>query len=100
VEDRLGSFLALSEPVRIKIRERFSPADYEHAAMLLLQYDAGREAERIHLDILEICASSLEKIQQLVRLANQDYRDLISLAEYDLIDGELVLKPQFAKRKG
>jgi hypothetical protein len=67
---------------------------------LLLQYTFGREIERVHLDALEVCESSLVKLRKLVELANQDYRDLIMAAEYDIIDGEPILKPKFAGRYG
>jgi hypothetical protein len=95
----MDSFSALSEPVKSKLRKLFPASAHEAVATLLLKYNFGREIERIQLDILEICDSSLDKVQRLVTLANQDYRDLICAAEYDLIDGKPVLKPQFAKRR-
>ena len=69
---------------------------------LLLRYGengAEREVERVRLDILEICGSSVRQVERLVNLAKTDFRDLIVAAEYEQVDGNLVLKPGFAKSK-
>jgi hypothetical protein len=87
----------LSDLVWAKIRDRFPPAEHQRVETLLLQYAFGREVERVHLDILEICDSDVEKVRKLVELANQDYRDLIVASEYEVIRGELVLKEKFKK---
>jgi len=91
---------ALSETVTAKLQECFPPQDRERAAKLLMKY--GRwpwesAVERIHLDILSACNSNLEKMEELVKLAKRDYRDLILLVEYDRAKGKFVSKPQFAE---
>ena len=88
--------------MRGTVRARFSPSDCERVEQLLLRYGdngAEREVERIRLDILEICGSSVKQVEWLVNLAKTDFRDLIVAAEYEQIDGNLVLKPEFAKPK-
>lgn len=93
-------FSKLTKAVKAKLETKFPSSEQEQAAALLLQYTFGREIERVHLDALEVCESSLVKLRKLVELANQDYRDLIMAAEYDIIDGEPILKPKFAGRYG
>lgn len=41
-----------------------------------------REAARVRLDILKVAGSSLEKVQEWVAVAKQDYRDVLAAAEY------------------
>ena len=85
----------ISERVRQRVRELFPASDHEILIGLLQQYRMGKRGEgteRIHLDILRICNASVERIRQLVKLANTDYRDLIMAAEYDFVDGKIVKK--------
>ena len=99
-DNGMEPFSKLTEAVKAKLETKFPSSEQEQAATLLLQYTFGREIERVHLDALEVCESSLVKLRKLVELANQDYRDLIMAAEYDIIDGEPILKPKFAGRYG
>src|SRR5215813_12786520 len=90
---------ALSDTVTAKLRECFTPQDQERATELLLKYgsEGERAVERIHLDVLYACNSSLEKLEQLINLAKFDFRDLILEVEYDRVKGKNVSKPQFAE---
>src|ERR1700741_945402 len=91
-------FSTLTEAVKAKLETSFPSSEQEQAATLLLQYTFGREIELVHFDACELCESSLVKLRKLVELANQDYRDLIMAAEYDIINGEPILKPKFVGR--
>jgi hypothetical protein len=101
-ENKIREIDELSELVRRAIQAGFSPPDCERVEQLLLRYGengAEREVERVRLDILEICGSNVNEVERLVNLAKTDFRDLIVAAEYEQIDGHLVLKPEFAKPK-
>lgn len=41
-----------------------------------------REKERVQLAILKQCRQSLDRLRELVALANRDYRDVLVGAEY------------------
>lgn len=91
---------ALPEIVRAQIETRFPPNHREEVATFLSEYgkeEHEREVERVLLDILEICDSDVGKVRRLVASVKSDYRDLIVAAEYDEVDGKLVLKKRSAK---
>lgn len=76
--------IALSEAVRVKLKDSFPAQDREQAETLLLQYGgvpAEPDAERVRLEILEASESRLEQMRELVTLAKTDFRDLLMLAE-------------------
>ena len=81
----------LSEPVVERIYQLFKQSEYATVCSLLHQY-GGREKERIHLDILQLCEGKVERITKLIEMANTDYRDVIVAAEYELRNGKLVKK--------
>jgi hypothetical protein len=83
----------LSRRVRALIGEIFPPADAPRVRELVrgFHWTLGPAFDdRIHLDILEICGGRIEKVRELVELAKVDWRDLIMVAEYDAVDGEIV----------
>jgi hypothetical protein len=85
----------LSDRVLKKVGELFAPSKHEEVCALLRGYRMGEHkdgTERIHLDILQLSGASIEKVGQLVKLANTDSRDVIMAAEYDLQDGKYVKK--------
>ena len=41
------------------------------------------EHERVHLSILKLSRGDTNKLLQYIQLAKEDYRDVLSLAEYD-----------------
>lgn len=45
------------------------------------RYQYG-EGDRVKLGILKVADGSLSEVKRLVKLANQDYRDLLVLAEF------------------
>jgi hypothetical protein len=94
--------IPLSDSVKEKIRECFAtPADREQAERVLLEYREGGEqgAERIRLDILELCGSSLDSLLAFLETAKKDFRDVILFAEYDKDErDEPVLKEKFRNK--
>jgi hypothetical protein len=85
----------ISDRVVKKVGELFAPSKHEDVYALLREYRMGEQkegTERIHLDILQLSGGSIEKVEQLVKLANTDSRDVIMAAEYDLRDGKYVKK--------
>jgi hypothetical protein len=56
-------------------------ADQNCVVELLAGY-AGPESDRVSWDILELSKGELEKIGQLVKAAQTDYRDILYWAEY------------------
>jgi len=88
-----SSRLPLSQRVQDLIREVFA----EHQQSTVREWIGrlhGAPAlavdERIHLDILKISNGRLGKLRQAVELANQDWRDLMMTAEYELKEGKIV----------
>lgn len=43
-------------------------------------YEGGRD--RVQLAILKLCERKLERLSELVGMANKDYRDVLAYAEY------------------
>ncbi len=84
----------ISNRILERIREIFPESERNAAKELLLRYQSASAElnERIYLDILRICEGKIDKLKQLVELAQTDYRDLIVAAEYDCVDGKYVLK--------
>jgi hypothetical protein len=41
------------------------------------------EKERVHLAIVKLSKGNADKLLQYIKLAKEDYRDVLSLAEYD-----------------
>ena len=75
----------LSEYCMDRLRADFQ-GEAEAAAALLAGYGSQphhREAERVRRDIIHLAAGSLDKMKELLNLANTDYRDLIVYAEYE-----------------
>ena len=75
----------LSEHCLSRLRADFQE-QAEAAGALLMGYGGQahhREAERVRRDIIHVAAGSLDKLKELLDLANTDYRDLIVCAEYE-----------------
>ena len=60
-------------------------AEAEHVLSELDSY-SGPEPDRVKMDILILSAGSLEDLKRWIRMANNDYRDVLAAAEYG--DGE------------
>jgi len=41
-----------------------------------------REIDRVQLDILKLANGKMDELQQAIKSAKSDYRDIISMAEY------------------
>jgi hypothetical protein len=85
----------ISDRVAKKVGELFAPSKHAEVYALLREYRMGEDkdgTERIHLDILQLSGGSIEKVEQLVKLANTDSRDVIMAAEYDFQDGKYIKK--------
>src|SRR6267143_1099287 len=83
----------LSQRVTALIGEIFPPADAPRIRELVREFHWSLGPafdDRIHLDILEICGGSAERVRELVGLAKVDWRDLIVAAEYEVRDGKIV----------
>src|SRR5258708_36217500 len=75
----------LSDACRARIEADFAPGSREEAARLLGQYGGERhhrEPERVRRDLLQLAAGDLARLQEYLRLADRDFRDLIVCAEY------------------
>ena len=75
----------LSPAVVEEMESQFQGEKRKKAAELLLSYGEQaleNEAERVRLDILNLCCGEVERVQELVKMAKRDYRDLIVAAEY------------------
>lgn len=75
----------LSPAVVEELESQFQGEDRKIVADLLLSYgeealEAG--AERVRLDILDLCSGEVERVRKLVEMAKTDYRDLLVAAEY------------------
>ncbi len=64
-----------------KIAEVFSGIGPDDVLKRLDRYDGGAR-DRVQLAILKICESSLDRLEQWVATAIQDYRDVLALAEH------------------
>src|SRR5258708_35727498 len=87
-----GAIPELSPSVISALHEKFSREQRDEVAMLLTEFHWKLRPEideRIHLGILR-AANDLEHLKHLVKIAKQDWRDLIMAAEYELKDGKLV----------
>jgi hypothetical protein len=83
----------LSRRVAALIEKTFSAADALRIRGMIREFHWAPEPlidERIHLDILEICDGKMERARELVELAKIDWRDLIMMAEYDVVDGKII----------
>ncbi len=83
----------LSQRVAALIEKIFSAGDVPQIRRLMREFHWAPQTlidERIHLDILEICGGRIEKVRELIALARVDWRDLIMLAEYDVVDRKIV----------
>lgn len=71
------------DTVRRIIRREFPQNTETEVFDILKSYNPEDEelSCRIHLDSMKLCEGSLAELQQLVRLANQDFRDIILPAE-------------------
>ena len=69
------------EWVLSKIAEVFPGVGPDDVLKRLDRYDGGAR-DRVHLAILKLCEGSLDRLEQWVATAIQDYRDVLALAEY------------------
>ena len=75
----------LSPAVVEEMESQFQGEERKRVAGQLLSYGAEaleNEAERVRLDILNLCCGEVERVQKLVKMAKRDYRDLLVAAEY------------------
>ena len=89
--ENAGAIPELSPNVISALHKKFSREQRDEVAMLLAEFYWKLRPEideRIHLGILH-AANDLEHLKHLVKLAKQDWRDLIMAAEYELKDGKL-----------
>lgn len=86
----------MSPRVNELLEKTFAAPEWQAARELIGEFDS----ERLHLDILEICGGSLKKVADLVKIGQQDWRDLIVAAEYDLIGGDYVQNSRGRARSG
>ena len=64
-----------------RIRREFQDADQICVIELLASYP-GPESDRVRWDILELSKGKAEKIEEYVKAAQTDYRDILYWAEY------------------
>ena len=64
-----------------RIRQEFEGPDQNVVMELLASY-SGAESDRIRWDILELSKGKLPKIEEYVKAAQTDYRDILYWAEY------------------
>lgn len=77
------------EGVLGKVAEVFPGVVPDDVLKQLDRYDGG-ERERVQLAILKLCEGSLDRLEECVATAIQDYRDVLAPAEYP---GELARSP-------
>ena len=71
------------EDVLAAIRRDFAKDRWEQVLSALNAYGAGDpERERVQLAILKLCAGEEHKLQEYVRVAKQDYRDILLWADH------------------
>ena len=73
--------MPLGQALLDRIAREFGEADRSAVIDSLKTY-AGPEAERVPRDILHLAKGSAEKVADLVKAANRDYRDVLYWAEY------------------
>ena len=91
----------LSQKVRDLIEKTFSAEEQPVASELVrsFHYSPGPAVDqRIHLDMIELAAGSLEKLRELAAHSLRDWRDLILAAEYDVM-GEQIVQNERGKRR-
>lgn len=67
------------------VQRDFRPEDRERVLDLLAQYSAEPSPDghaRVHLAILKLSDGSVDRVQQQVAVAQEDFRDVICPAEY------------------
>jgi hypothetical protein len=64
-----------------RIRREFQGADQNCVFELMTSY-SGPESDRVRWDILELSKGELKKIEEYVKAAQTDYRDILYWAEY------------------
>ncbi len=64
-----------------KVAEVFPEVAPDFILKRLDGYDGGAR-DRVQLAILKLCEGSLDRLEQWVATAIQDYRDVLALAEY------------------
>ncbi len=69
------------EWVLSKIAEVFPGVGPDDVLKCLDRYDGGAR-DRVQLAILKLCEGSLDRLEQWVATAIQDYRDVLALAEH------------------
>jgi hypothetical protein len=77
---------ALIEILERKLRRMF-PDDTDHGNALDLLHDYGKEPyhkepERVRLDILKLAGADMDELKKYLKVAMQDYRDILAWAEY------------------
>lgn len=72
------------ETTRDEVVDRARSEYPAEAELVLSELDSysGREPDRVKLDILILSAGSLADLKRWVKMANNDYRDVLSAAEY------------------
>ena len=74
-----------SQVVRTKIKHYWPDQDPEKIIKILRRYgqdDYEKESPRVQLAIIKLSDGDLEKLEEYVNLAKQDYRDVLAFAEY------------------
>jgi hypothetical protein len=73
------------ETVSTIVDHLFAPEERAPALQLLERYGTApheREAVRVRVAALKLCAGRLDKLGELIKHAGRDYRDLLAWAEY------------------
>jgi hypothetical protein len=80
----LVRFLSSGAATRKAVMRRVKAEYPEQIDQALAELDlySGRETYRVMMDILTLSAGSLEDLKRWTRWANNDYREVISAAEY------------------
>lgn len=90
-----------SQTVLDLIQRTFSPAEQSAAAQLIQSFHwtpGPAVDERVHLDLLEMSAGSLDRLRELVEFAHENWRDIILAAEFDVV-GEKIVQNERGKRR-
>jgi hypothetical protein len=72
--------MALSEAIEVEIEKRFAEPDREAVRILLSACESVREADRVRLSILRLSRGQVARVEDLVKAAKRDYRDVIAWA--------------------
>ena len=73
------------EFVLAKVRQEFPHSEAEEVLAILETYgefDYERERKRVQLAILKLSEGNIDKLRANVKIAKQDYRDVLAYAEY------------------